>query len=257
MGEKESDFMKVAGKPKPQDVVTKGNALVHASYVMERREKMLMWFVIWAFQQQRSQKLSLSCADIGEFVGIDRAHVYSEVWSVARALRSRELMIRKPDENRVGSCGFLRYVEYGKERSGEIDVVITDEVVPHIERFIEEMKIGFTKFEMGVIASLKSFYALRLYELCRSMDFGSHKRDGWEMSFEELRKRFGVHVLDGKGKVLIDSYSEWFRFREKVLDKAVDEVNAASDLKVSFALRKVGREVVAVRFFVTATSTAV
>lgn len=242
--------MKVVGKPKPVDVVVKGNALVHASYVMERQEKMLMWFVIWAFQQSREKRLTIKCLDVAEFAGMHENMAYAQTWMVARRLRERELLLFNPDSDRVGACGFLSYVEYGKDRSGELDVVITDEIVPHVEKFIEEMKIGFTKFEMGVIAALKSFYSLRLYEICKSMNYGEHKKEGFEFSVEDLRKRFGVYVLDQKGNVIIDSYGEWFRFRQKVLDKAVKEVNEASDLRVTYKLRKNGRDIVAVRFFV-------
>ena len=244
--------MKVEGKPRPVDLVVKGNALVHASYVMERNEKMLLWFIIWAYQRERSSQLTLSCSDVGDFIGMNKDGVYTAVWNVARALRTRELLLHNPEDETVTACGFVNWVRYGARRSGEIDVQITDRVLPHIERFIEDMKIGFTKYEMGVIASLRSFYALRLYEICKSMNYGEHRKDGWELSVEELRKRLGVYVVDAKGKVVVDSYGEWFRFRQKVLDKAVCEVNEASDLKITYKLRKNGRDIVGVRFWAAA-----
>ena len=168
----------------------------------------------------------------------------------ARKLRERELLLWKEDEDRVGALGFLSYVEYGKDRSGEVDVVITDEIVPHIAKFIEDLKIGFTKYEMSVIASLKTFHGLRLYEIAKSINFGKYKKAGWECSVEDLRKRFGCLVIDRKGSVQNDEYREWKRFREKVLDKAVREVNLLTDVKVSYEMRKTGREVSAVRFTV-------
>ena len=243
--------MRVEGKPRPHDIVVKDNALVHASYIMERQEKMLMWFVIWAFQQKRSKRLTLKCSDVAEFAGMDRNAAYVQTWETARRLRERELLIHNQEKGRIGACGFLSYVEYGKDRAGEVDVEITDQIVPHVERFIEGMKIGFTKFEMGVIASLKSFYALRLYEICKSVHFGRFAKEGWELEVDELRKRFGVLMVNDKGKTVVDSYADWRRFREKVLDKAVDEVNEASDLRIAYRLRKSGRNVVAVRFFVS------
>ena len=240
--------MPAVGKPKPGDLVVKGNALVHASYVMTWQEKMLMWFTIWAYQQQGSKRLTIKCQDFGEYAGIDRGTLYADVWITARKLRERELLLWKDDEQRVGALGFLSYVEYGKDRSGEVDVVITDEIIPQIERFIAELKIGFTKYEMGVIASLKTFHALRLYEIAKSINFGEFKKEGWECTVEELRKRFGALIIDRKGRVINDEYREWKRFRSKVLDKAVREVNEASDMKVSYEQRKSGCQVVAVRF---------
>ena len=248
----EGAFMPAIGKPKPSDMVVKGNALVHASYVMTWQEKMLMWFTIWAYQQQGSKKLTIKCQDFGEYAGIDHGRLYANVWMTARRLRERELLLWKDDENRVGALGFLSYVEYGKDRSGEVDVVITDEIIPQIEKFIAELKIGFTKYEMGVIASLKTFHALRLYEIAKSVYYGEFKKDGWEVTVEELRKRFGALVLDRKGNVLNNEYPEWKRFRSKVLDKAIREVNEATDLKVSYELRKSGCQVIAVRLKVEA-----
>ncbi len=242
--------MVATGRPKPGDMVVKGNALVHASYVMGRHEKMMMWWLIWAFQESGEHKLTIKCKDVAEFSGMAPSTLYREVWEVARRLRERELLLWNPEKDRVGACGFLSYVEYGHERSGEIDVVITKEIVPHIERFIEDLKIGFTKYEMGVIASLKTFHGLRLYEIAKSVNYGSHKVDGWECSFEELRKRFGCLVADHRGKLLNDEYQEWRRFKEKVLDKAVDEVNVATDLSVSYIARKAGKKVIGVRLMV-------
>lgn len=242
--------MTAIGRPKPGDLVTKGNALVHACYVMSWQEKMLMWFTIWAYQQHGSKHLTIKCKEFGDYAGIDRGGLYSEVWTTARRLRERELLLWKEEEERIGALGFLSYVEYGKDRSGEVDVVITDEIVPHIDKFIEDLKIGFTRYEMAVISSLKSFHGLRLYEIAKSIDYGKYRKDGWECSVDELRKRFGSLVIDRKGKVLNDEYREWKYFRRKVLDKAALEVNMLTDLKVTYDLRKRGREVVAVILYV-------
>ena len=141
--------MPAIGKPKPSDMVVKGNALVHASYVMTWQEKMLMWFTIWAYQQQGSKKLTIKCQDFGEYAGIDHGRLYANVWMTARRLRERELLLWKDEEKRIGALGFLSYVEYGKDRSGEVDVVITDEIIPQIEKFIPSSKSALPSTRWG------------------------------------------------------------------------------------------------------------
>jgi plasmid replication initiation protein len=239
-------FKVTEGRPRASDMVVKGNALVHASYVMTRQEKMMMWWAIWAYQKEGTPRLTIRCQDICEFLGIEHGQMYAQVWATARGLRQRELLLFKPEQGRVGACGFLSYAEYGDRRSGEVDIEITSQVVPYVEKFIADMKLGFTRYEMGVIASLRTFHGLRLYEIAKALNFGEGKRNGWDLTVEELRMRFGALLVDKTGKVVNDEYPEWKRFKEKVLDKAITEVNERSDLKVDYTVKKSGRNVTGV-----------
>ncbi len=247
----EGEYIGIDSKPKKNSLIAKGNLLVHASYWMTINEKKLMWWIIWGYQQHQSQKLTVKLQPFFNWAcPANNGRAYEETWEAARRLRAREIAIPKPDEERVGVCGFLRYAEYGEDRSGEIDVVITDEMLPYIESYIKDSSFGFTRYEMDVIGSLKTFRGHRCFELAKAMNFGSMKRQGFRLSFQDLRTRFGCYTVDRKGKVRRNEYTEWKRFKSKVLDPAIKEVGDVSDLCIRYVIEKTGRRVTGVRMFV-------
>ncbi len=249
----EGEYVEIIGKPKKSALVAKGNLLVHASYWMTALEKKMMWWIIWAYQEHQSQKLTLKISPFLKWASSakNNGRGYDDAWFAARRLRGREIAIQKENEDRVGVCGFLRYAEYGEDRSGEIDVVVTDEILPYIESYIKDTRFGFTRYELQVIGSLQTFHAHRLFEVAKAMNFGSKKKQGFRLSVEELRTKFGCLTKDKKGRIIRDEYKEWKRFKSKVLDKAIKEVGECSDLKVSYVLEKSGRSVSGVRMLVS------
>lgn len=251
MSDTEDKYITIEGKPRENSKIKKGNLLVNASYWMTVREKKLMWWIIWGYQKHQSKKLTVKLNDFHKWGSESKNNnEYEESWEAAKRLRARDIGIEKPDEDRLGVCGFLSYVEHGKKRSGELDVEITSQIVPYIESYVKESKFGFTRYEMSVIGALRTFRGHRMYELSKSLNFGNRSKQGVRFSFDEVRARFGCLTYDKKGKVTRNEYPEWKRFKSKVLDPAIDEVEELTDLTVRYVLEKSGRSVVGLRVFV-------
>lgn len=96
----------------------------------------------------------------------------------------------------------------------------------------------YGRLDMLVQAKFQSSYGLALYENCnRFQDIG---QSPW-FEFEKFRKLMGVD--EGKYKVFRD-------FKSRVLDKAVEEVNAYSSITVEPQLRRSKQKVVAIQFLI-------
>ena len=96
----------------------------------------------------------------------------------------------------------------------------------------------YGRLDMMVQARFQSSYGLALYENCnRYQDIG---QSPW-FDIGQFRKLMGVD--EGKYKVFRD-------FKSRVLDKAVEEVNAYSPIRVEPKLRRVKQKVVAIQFLI-------
>lgn len=94
----------------------------------------------------------------------------------------------------------------------------------------------YGRLNMTVQAKFQSTYGLALYENC--IRFQNIEQTPW-FELDKFRKLMGVEK--GKYKVFRD-------FKNRVLDKAVEEVNKYSPTKITPHFRKQGRQVVAIQF---------
>lgn len=108
------------------------------------------------------------------------------------------------------------------------------------ELFFNIDKIGYLRYKLSNILPLTSKYSVFLYMYLRDNRY----RDNWFVSVEELRD-----ILQCRDVV---SYQEFKIFKREVLNKALKEVNAKTDIdfKLSTTAKgcKAGREVINVEF---------
>lgn len=97
----------------------------------------------------------------------------------------------------------------------------------------------YATVNLGVQRRFAGSYSLALYENClRYAKVGS---TGW-LELSVLRRLLGATQ---------EYYDDFRRLNSKVLQKAVSEVNAVSDIQIEVEFRKDGRSVVAARFRIT------
>lgn len=96
----------------------------------------------------------------------------------------------------------------------------------------------YGRVDMAVQAKFQSTYGLALYENCnRFQDIG---QTPW-FTVEQFRKLMGVE--EGKYKIFRD-------FKNRVLKKAIEEVNKYSPLNIDAQMRKQSRRVVSIQFLI-------
>ncbi len=121
---------------------------------------------------------------------------------------------------------------------------------------------NYTPLSLYTLMSMKSNFSVRLYEIARKSCFSYDKSDKYEflVNLTELKLMLGVYDIGKNVKVrkelekginadfsYIESfyednyYSSFKRFNDKILSKAVDEINKKSDLNVEFTQIKEGR----------------
>ena len=97
--------------------------------------------------------------------------------------------------------------------------------------YLFQLRDKFTQYQLRNVLAMNSAYASALYELLKSYEYLNRPID---FGLEELKFMLGA---DNK------SYEIYNNFKQKVLDKAVSEINTYSDLVVTYKPLKSGRKV--------------
>ena len=221
--------------------VVKANSLVQAGYRLTMAEQRLMLSAI--SQVRRDEELtdqqvySISAEEFAEASGIELKRAYEELSDAAHRLYRREVRIEqgpngqgKGPRGRVTMTRWVQSVDY-LAYEGRVKLRFGTDIVPYLSLLHRE----FTTYELRHVATMRSTYGVRLYELLQQW------RDAGERTLEvdELRRMFGVP--EGSYKAIKD-------LKLRVIAPAVRDVNACSDLYVTWDQRKRGRRVSAIRF---------
>ena len=117
-----------------------------------------------------------------------------------------------------------------------IEIMLTPAVVKEITRIdAKKNKTLFTRFALEQVASMKSVYSVRLYELLTQ----------WRKA---KKVSFALDVFRGQLGIDENEYKAMSDFKKRVLDLAVKEINEKSDLKVSYTQIKKGVAIVGFEF---------
>lgn len=217
--------------------VAKDNELIQtASYKMTAEEQKLLCYVISKIKPSDKpfQRYTISALDFAEVCGIDKRHVYTDFKEIIDSLDNHSRWIQLGDD----TVKFRVFYDASyNERQGSLTVMLNDRLHKHLLNLVE-MGGNYTQYELWNVLSLKSKFSIRLYELFRSYAYQSKK----EFDLDKLR-----------GLLCVENYAIYAEFKRRVLDKAIEEINQYTDLKVSFKPIHQGKEhkVVSVVFYIT------
>ena len=212
--------------------VTQSNRLIEASHTLSLNEKRL---ILCAASMIDSRKpyphdgyFTIRADSFAETFGMGRDTAYEALNDAANRLFERD--IRRYSKGKMVEQ--MRWVFHVKYKEGEGCVVLgfSPTVIPHLTMLNKE----FTSYQLKQIGALSSFYAIRLYELMSQF----HKLGQRECTLEQLRE-----MLD-----LRDKYPSVKDLRRWVLEPALKELNAGTDLNVTMEVKRRGRKVVGYLF---------
>jgi plasmid replication initiation protein len=217
--------------------VVKHNRIIDAEYSMGVCEQRVLLTCISKIDSSKSMSenriFSVSVDDIVDLVNVERSSAYPHLKKTCKALFTNTITVHlsdSPDPLITRWVDAVRYIE----REGRIELRFTPEMIP----FLTQISRDFTKYKLVHVLKFKSLYSYRLYEwLCR---WGNTEHT---FTVEWLREKFQ----------LFDKYPKMADFKKDVIDVAVKEISATSDIKVTYEQIKKGRNIVAFRFIYTRT----
>lgn len=107
---------------------------------------------------------------------------------------------------------------------------------PVLEPYLLNLKETYTKYRLGYVINFKSEYSFRFYELMKQYEAIGERT----ITVEEIRD---LLMIDN------DKYTKYSHLKAKVIQKAIEEINKFSDIKVILEKEeKEGKKVVGLVF---------
>ncbi|MBP8020273.1 MAG: replication initiation protein [Agitococcus sp.] len=215
-----------------KDIIVKSNHLIEASYYLTLNEqRVILLAIAQIYRKEGIQMTDLFrvCArDFAKQFDLKLDGVYQELIKVTDKLYERSIIINQPDPNnpklKKTKTRWISSISYMPD-DGVLLLSFAQAVIPYLTLLQKE----FTQYKLAFVSQMSSIYAIRLYELLKQWG-NIGKR---EVSLEWLKKQFEI---DNK-------YDTLFNFKTRVLEPALTQINAHSDLQVSYTQRKTGRVV--------------
>lgn len=216
-----------------KDLVVKSNQLVEASYRLTLAEQRIILYAIVTARRtgqglMADDFVEIQAADYAAMYEVPVKQAYEQIKDAAQTLFNRYVVWHghsarsgKPEVMKVRWLSAASYID----GEGVIKLRFAQDMVPHITR----LEACFTRYQLQQVAGMSSVHAIRLYELL--MQWGSAGQREIELAWLKC-------ALE-----LENEYSSIKNFKKRVIDVALAQINAHTDLTVGYTQRKTGRNV--------------
>ena len=215
--------------------VVKGNALIQKSrYSLSLTEQKAILFMISKIKptDKPFTEYTFAIKDFCRACNFDEGGGFyiRYVRECINTLAKNVIVIDLGDKKTLTTHWFSSAIIDGE--SNTVQVVFDKNITP----YLYELHSFYTQYSLEYVLPMKSKYGIRLYEYLRSI-----QSKGWKqkISLEELRER-----------VDCDKYPNYKDFRRNVLEPAIEDINAFTDLDVSFEALKTGRKITHIEFII-------
>ena len=216
-----------------------GNALVAAAYRMPLDCKRLLLLTMSKLRYDKvgptreDFTVQITGSDWIEVFG-DNGHAYGQLKAAALSLYQTpagSLWYGYTGAGRARGHRWFDECEY-IDGEGKVRLVFSDAVRPNLLDLVQGG--DYTKADLILTCRLGTTVATRIYESCRQY----RKTLFWSVTLEELRRRLRLD----------DKYKRWVDLRIKVLEPAVAEICANTEMALTMTYRKKGRAVSGIMF---------
>lgn len=218
--------------------VVKSNDLIqHSRFSLSLQQQKILLYVIShiSYSDTEFEEYAFDISDFCRVCGIDytSGKNYQDLKAAIKEISDKSLWVKIDEKKET----LLRWIEKPtiEKDSGVIKIRLDKDMKP----YLLQLKKNFTSYELLWALRFKSKYALRLYELVKSIHYHDAYLYEHVFSISDLRNALGA-----------ESYDKYQDFKARVLNPAVKEVNELSDKKVSYVPIKNGRSVVEIKIIV-------
>lgn len=213
------------------NLIYKSNALIEASYALTLNEQRLLLACISQIEsgkpltENRPFFLSVEQARDLFYSNSDRDHAYRDLNAACDRLFEREITLRNEDEpDQRLRTRFVQSVKFNDKKQ-EVQLRFAYDILP----YISQLKDNFTRYRVENMVQLTSTHAIRVYELIVMWH-------GQNQSYKE------IEIADFKDMLGLGlKYKQTRDLSERVLNPAIEQINAHTDYSLEISMRKIGR----------------
>ena len=219
--------------------VRKANELIQKSRfnLSLQQQKIILYLISQITPYDEEFKLyEFSIPEFCRVCGIDyeNGKNYIDLKHAIKEIADKSLWISIAEDEET----LLRWIEkpYINKRDGVVKIRLDNDMKP----YLLQLKQNFTQYELIFTLHFRSKYAIRLYELIKSIHFHDLSRYSRRYAPIELQRILGAEI-----------YKEYRDFKRRVLLPSLKEINEYSDKNVTMEEVRRGRKVLAVEFAIS------
>lgn len=233
-GDPEKQAAEVIGLARGYSVVKHNDLIQKSRHQLTLQEQKIVLYLISRIKPGDDDFVhqTFSIVEFCKICGIDwdNGKNYANIKKTIQKLRDRSVWIEL-DNGDETLFAWINEATISK-RSGFIKIKLHDVLKP----YLLQLQKNFTKYELIYTLAMRSLYSVRLYELLKSYQHWGQI----VFETEELKKR-----------LFAETYELFYDFKRYVLETATREINALTDLNITYTPTKTGRRFTEITFSVT------
>lgn len=209
--------------------VNKSNALIRASYKLSLNEQRVVLASVAKLDSRRMaqsgtrdqiSRIRIYASEYSETFKVSPKDAYAALREGSARLYDRSI---QTFDGRVKERFRWILKESYAEGEGYVELSFT----PDAAIYLTALRNRFTSYQLKRVAHLRSIYSIRLFEyLAAYRDTGLFR-----ISLEDL-------ILE-----LALPYTRWVHVKQRVIDPAIEELQAKSNIDISYEAEKTGRRI--------------
>lgn len=182
----------------------------------------------------------ITVKELAELLGVSASNVYRDVEEITDDIIKNPVYVK---EEIVGKSIKWIKIPWVSKCEYNSDIGVAIKLNEELKPFLINLKEHYTQYTLQEVLTMKSVYAIRIFEMLQSKIMSRMlPKDGAdiEISVQEIRECCDCE----------DKYPAFGNLKDKVIDKAVSEINRVTMFRVDYSYRKKSRTVVAIIFHV-------
>lgn len=225
--------------PNRSALVVKSNALISAMVDLSLQANRFLAFAISLLPRDidplagKPIELEIPVMEFAKVFEIPLTNVYPEIEELADKLQ-RKIITLQPDQTLSGGrvkVGLITRQEY-REGEGRVWLRFDEDLIPHLVGLREK----FTQYRLKDVYQFARASTWRVYEILKQFKEAGKR----EIEIEDFKR---MTATTGK-------YPRPTDLKARVIDPAIEEINATSDLQVQYEQKKRGRRITGFTFII-------
>lgn len=226
--------------------ITKHNALITACYRLSLTEMQIVVYgasLINPLKEDFPLKYKINISEFAQMFGRNHTKMYFDLKEIVfNRFWDREFTFVDELNHKV-KARWLTTVKY-LDGTGFFEVYFNPEIKEHLHK----IQKNFTTYYVEQVAKFRSFYSVRMYEICIMQANKSHvNKSYFKLTISEIKEIFDVS----------DKYKRVCDFKQRILEPVKKEINKYSNIKISYEIIKQGRTPYEIKFSVTKRETSI
>lgn len=218
-----------------RNYVVQANTLIEGKQALSLNACKLLRLAIMQIKKTdtKLQAYFISVKDLATLLSVDSSNLYRNADALAEEIMTSKFSIHDDEKQNFFTINLVSYCKY--DRKSGFTIKLNDD----LKAYTLELTGMFTRYHIEEILDFKSTYSIRFYELiCESIGKNGYyvvPKEGITVNLPLKELRTACNIEDK-----FDNYSQ---LKEKVIDKAIKEVNEKTGYLLTYTPKKTGKKI--------------